>query len=84
MYQKRATCLYEKSGQGGPLEGPGHEQKEPNHPNEEDGMYSSLKQAPFFDAQTRWVEGFFALVCASKKWHCWDGAWIFLIFLVVT
>ena len=25
------------------------------------------EQAPFFDAQTRWAEVFFALVCASKK-----------------
>ena len=24
--------------------------------------------APFFDAQTRWAEVFFALVCASKIW----------------
>ena len=27
------------------------------------------RQAPFFDAQTRWAEGFYALVCASKKWQ---------------
>ena len=25
--------------------------------------------APFFDAHTRGAEGFFARVCASKKWH---------------
>ena len=26
------------------------------------------KTAPFFDAHTRGAEGFFARVCASKKW----------------
>ena len=31
---------------------------------------SKLKDlAPFFDAHTRWAEGFFARVCASKKWQ---------------
>ena len=32
-------------------------------------LRTRFRKRPFFDAQTRWAEGFFPRVCASKKWH---------------